>query len=267
MKLIKYYLTLFCLLYTSLIFAQISPPGLDGTKAVSWGVVGFSQVLNKKLNLTVYGGAARMSNPDKWSLTQKQGIAVYNQELLYKFNKKWQVSFANSFRLQNLYSEESPYEAEDPSYRYELRYYGRLYYRQQFRKVALNYAFRPEARTFYSSDWDPSSHPFELRIRLKATASVPLNQDKTNLIIGGNEILTAVDEYQSTIPSDRHHTWSNYHVTEDRFTAYFRHVFKKADMIVDLGIMEQFKAGSHMDPVSYACFDVIFQNPFSRDVN
>ena len=267
MKVVKYFSTLFFFLYSSLIFAQISPPGMDGTKAVAWGAIGFSQALNNKFNLTVYGGSARMSDPDNWALTHKQGIAVYNQELLYKFSSKWQASVANSFRMQNLYSDAAPYEAEDPSYRYELRYYGRLYYRQQFNKVSLNYAFRPEARTFYSSDWHSASHPFELRIRLKATASIPLDQEKSNLIIGGNELLTAVDEYQSTIPKDHHHTWSNYHFTEDRFTAYFRHVFQKADLIVDLGIMEQFKAGGHMDPVSYACFDIIFQNPFSKHFN
>jgi hypothetical protein len=255
------------ILITHLTFAQISPPGLDGTKIVSWGVVGFSQALSKRLTLTVYGGAARMSDPKSWELAHKQGIAVYNHEFLYKLSPKWQVSAANSFRVQKLYSEESPYEAEDPSYRYELRYYGRLYYRQQFNKVSVNYAFRPEARTFYSPDWEASSRPLELRFRLKATASLPINQDKTNFIISGNEFLTAVDEYQSAIPADHHHTWSNYHFTEDRFIVYFRHLFKKPDVVLDLGLMEQFKSGGHMDPVSYVCFDVLFQNPFSKHFN
>jgi len=267
MKYFKFFTILILVFVTHFVSAQISPPGLDGTKAVSWGVVGFSQALNKKLSLTVYGGAARMSNPNSWALTKKQGIAVYTHEFLYKLSPKWQASLANSFRVQKLYSEESPYEAEDPSYRYELRYYGRLYYRQQFNKVSVNYAFRPEARTFYSPDWEASSRPLELRFRLKATASLPVNQDKTNFIISGNEVLTAVDEYQSATPSDSHHTWSDYHFTEDRFTVYFRHIFKKSDVVLDLGLMEQFKSGGHMDPVSYVCFDVLFQNPFSKHFN
>lgn len=267
MKYLAFFTFALLILIIQPLYAQISPPGLDGTKTVSWGVVGFSQALNKRLTLTVYGGASRMSDPKSWGLLHKQGIAVYNQEFLYKLSPRWQISVANSFRIQNLYADEAPYEAEDPSYRYELRYYGRLYYRQQFNKVSVSYAFRPEARTFYSPDWEASSRPLELRFRLKATASLPINEEKTNVIISGNEFLTAVDEYQSNMPADHHHSWSNYHFTEDRFSIYFRHIFKKSDIIVDLGLMEQFKSGDFADPVSYLSFDVLFQNPFSKHFN
>lgn len=258
-------LHLFFCLFGELVSAQVSPPGLDGTRLVSWGAVGFSQTLNQRLTLSMYAGGARMSDPDNWSLLHKSGIAVYNHELQYKFSPTWQVSLANSLRLQSLYTDDSPFEKEDPSYRFELRHYARLYYKQQYGKLAMNYSFRPEFRTFYSPQWHLASRPVELRFRLKGQASLPLNEHKTNLIIGANELLSAIDEYNAVLPSEPRHSWSSYHFTEDRLSLYFRHVFKEPDLILDLGLMEQFKSGDMTNPVSYLSVDVIFQNPFSRN--
>lgn len=246
-------------------FAQISPPGLDGTKVAAWGAVGFSQALSPRWTAVAYFGGARMSDPDSWFAVKKQSIGVYDQAFQYKFNAKWQASVCTSFRLQNKYEEEAPYEPKNPSYRYELRYYARLYYKQQLGHFAMNYSFRPEFRTFYAPDWVPPTMPVELRFRLKAQTSLPINHAKTNFLVGGNELLTAIDEYSLAAPSDHHHSWSAYHFTEDRFSLYFRHVFAKSDVILDLGVMEQFKAGRHFDPVSYLAFDLLFQNPFSKN--
>lgn len=264
MKLVKGYCFAFFFLTTSTLFAQLSPPGLDGTQAVAWGAVGFNQQLNKKITLIAYGGLGRMSDPDSWALAHKPGIGVYNQEFQYKFNSHWQLSLAQSFRAQNLYSEEAPYEPEDPAHRYELRYYARLYHKRTLGKLAATYSFRPEVRTFYSPSWKASSRPLELRFRLKGQLSLPLDTDKTNFLIGANELLSAVDEYQSKVPLEHRHTWSSYHFTEDRLTLYFRHVFRKSDVTFDVGVMEQFKSGNFAKPVSYLAFDVLFQNPFSR---
>lgn len=245
-------------------FAQITPPGLDGTKIVAWSAIGFTQTLNPKWTMTTYLGGARMSDPDSWSPVQKQSIGVFDQSFQYKFNSTWQASLAASFRLQNKYEEEAPYEPKNPSYRYELRYYGRIYYKQQLGHFAMTYSFRPELRTFYSPNWTPPAMPVELRFRLKAQTSLPINKSKTNFIVSGNELLTAVDEYTIASTTDHRHDWSSYHFTEDRFSLFFRHVFVKPDVILDLGVMEQFKAGGHFDPVSYLSFDLLFQNPFTR---
>lgn len=243
--------------------AQVSPPGLSHTKAVGWGAVGFSQTLGPRLSATVYVGGARMSDPDSWSVMQKQAIAVYNQEFQYRFSKKWQVSLAQSFRYQNEYEKEMPYHEATPAYRYELRYYGRVYYRHKLGNTHINYTFRPELRTFYEPGWVAAEMPLELRFRLRAQFSVPINESGTNQIITGNEILTALDEYQTVLPSG-HHDWSPYHFTEDRLHVYFKHVFSKPNMAVNIGIMEQFKTGSHLSATSYLAFDIQFQNPFSH---
>ncbi|HEV7379619.1 MAG TPA: DUF2490 domain-containing protein [Dyadobacter sp.] len=245
-------------------FAQISPPGLDDTNLATWGAVGFSQDLNPKWTLTAYLGGARVSNPDRWFPLKKQSIAVYNHEFQYKFNPRWQASLCSSIRLQNKYDEEFPYRPADQAYRWEIRYYGRLYNKQQVGKVNMTYSFRPEFRTFYSPDWTPSSTPIELRFRLKAQASIPLNTAKSNFLLGANEFLSTIDEYTLNTPTGREHTWSNYQLTEDRLSVYFRHVFKDQDVILDLGVMEQFKTRSDFDAVSYVAFDLLIQNPFSK---
>lgn len=245
------------------VIAQISPPGLDGARLAAWGAVGISQNLTPDWSLTAYLGTARMSDPDNWAALKKQSIAVYNHEFQYKFNPRWQAGLGGSIRIQNKYEETPPYESKNESYRWELRYYGRLYHKHQWGQFAMNYSFRPEFRTFYSSDWTAASTPIELRFRLKAQASLPLNASKTNFIVGGNELLSAVDEFTS--PTDGTHSWSDYHFTEDRLSVYFRHFFAKQDLLVDLGVMEQFKKGSHFSAVSYVSLDLILQNPFSRN--
>ncbi|MPR34728.1 DUF2490 domain-containing protein [Salmonirosea aquatica] len=267
MKYIKNAAVLGCILAPLSLFAQLSPPGLDGTRAVAWGAVGFSQALGKKITLIAYGGLGRLGDPTHWAPLQKPGIGVYNQEFQYKLSTQWQASLAQSFRVQNLYSEDEPYEAEDPSQRFELRYYARLYYKRSLGKLAATYSFRPEVRTFYAPSWEAASRPLELRFRLKGQVSLPLDDHKANFIIGANEILTALDEYRSKVPLDHHHTWSTYHFTEDRLALYFRHVFRQSDVTLDVGVMEQFKSGGHFEPVSYLAFDVLFQNPFSRHIN
>lgn len=264
MKLVKGSYFVFFLLSTPPLFAQVTPPGLDGTQATGWVAVAFNQELGKNLTLIAYGGMGRMSDPDSWALLHKPSIGVYNQEFQYKFSSRWQLSLAQSFRVQNLYAKKDPYEAEDPAHRYEIRYYARLYHKRTLGKLSATYSFRPEVRTFYMPSWQPASRPLELRFRLKGQLSVPLNADKTNSIIVANEVLTALTEHRSEAPFDRRHTWTPYHFTEDRLSLYFRHVFKKADVTLDVGVMEQFRSGSFPKPVSHLAFDVLFQNPFSK---
>lgn len=264
MKLVKGYCFVFFLLSTSPLFAQVTPPGLDGTQATGWVAVAFNQELGKNLTLIAYGGMGRMSDPDSWALLHKPSIKIYNQEFQYKFSNRWQLSLVQSFRVQNLYAKKEPYEAEDPAHRYEIRYYARLYHKHNFGKTVATYSFRPEIRTFYTPSWEPASRPLELRFRLKGQLSVPLNANKTNFIIVANEVLTALTEHRVEAPSDRRHTWTPYRFTEDRLALYFRHVFTKADVTLNVGVMEQFRSGDFLKPVSHLAFDVSFQNPFSR---
>ncbi|MBC3541248.1 DUF2490 domain-containing protein [Rufibacter sediminis] len=235
--------------------AQISPPGVSSTQGVSWAALGLSQHLGSRWTSTTYAGVARESDPDNWALLKKQGLLVLNQEVVYGFTPHWQLSVAGSLRRQNEYASDAPYELENPAYRYEARYYSRLYYKHKIRQVAMTYTFRPELRTFFQSSEEPLETPEEIRIRAKAQASIPLNDHHNNFLIGGNEILTAMDENSNK-------TWSAYHFTEDRLSVYFRHVFPDSPVCLDLGIMEQFKPHGHK--TSYLAFDLLLQDPFSK---
>jgi hypothetical protein len=241
-----------------LVCGQISPPGLDDTNAAIWGAVGLNQTLSSKWSITIYAGASAESNPNNFKLLEKRAIMVFNQETLYKFNTHWQLAFCTSFRNQDRYEDEQPYTLSDPPLREELRYYMRVYYRQPIKKLLLVYSFRPELRSYYDHwhKWNPI--PTELRFRFKITASYPLNASGSNQIIVGNEWLSATDH----IHSDEHYHWSKYSYTEDRFTTYFRHTFKKPSLIFDAGIMHQIKSDGQYIP--HLAIDFIFQNPFKR---
>lgn len=253
--------TLFLLLTTSA-YAQISPPGIDGAQAVAWGAIGFNQPLSKKWSITVYGGGARQSDPDTKNPFSKSAILVINQESLYAFNNRWQLALCTSFRKQNIYSHESPYELDSPSVRKELRYYLRLYYKHSIRRLSFTYSFRPEYRTFYTGDWDNWKTDAELRFRLKAQVNIPLSQTNVNQLILANEILTVMDHYNEPVEGKN---WSPYHFTEDRFVNFFRHTFKKPDVIFDVGVMHQFweeKTTQHLHYSAYLSFDILLQHPF-----
>ena len=245
--------------------AQISPPGVDGAKIVGWGAVGISQQLTKKFSVTVYAGGSRQSDPDNLNPVRKASIFVINQETLYSFNTHWQLALCTSVRIQDLYADDEPYALDNPGIRDELRYYARLYYKRQGKKIQWTYSFRPEFRTFYTKDWREWSTPLEIRLRLKGQANIPLNKSKSNQLILANEVLSAIDHYQRA--TEAHDEWSSYHFTEDRFSNYFRHAFKKPSIIVDAGLMHQFlidKRNSDVHYTLYLAFDVLIQNPFGR---
>jgi len=242
--------------------AQISPPGLDGARVVTWGALGFNQKLSSRWSVTGYVGGSRQSDPDSYNTMKKGGILVIDQATMYAFNPTWQLAFCTSFRSQGVYEEEQPYEKQDPGVRDELRYYLRLYYKRQTGRVAWTYSFRPEYRTFYTTNWERWSTPLELRFRLKAQAAIALNASKSNQVILANEILTAVDEYETV--TDTHGRWSAYHFTEDRFTNYFRHTFKKPAVVLDAGLMHQVWKDKENNAhyTMYLALDLLFQNPF-----
>ena len=256
-------LLFFFFLQVTLSIAQISPPGIDGSKLVSWGAIAFNQKLSKKWSITVYVGGARQSNPNNAKLFGKPAIAVLNQESLYSFTAHWQLAFCTSFRVQDIYSKDEPYELSHPGRRNELRYYLRMYYKHAYKRFSLAYNFRPEIRTFYTSSWEPWHTPLQLRFRLKGQVTYSLNESKSNQLIVANEILTVTDRMESGAP----HAWSPYHFTEDRFSNFFRHTFSKPSVIMDLGVMHQFwkgKTDNRLHYTGYLSVDFIFQNLFGK---
>lgn len=234
--------------------SQISPPGLDDTHAALWMALGVSQKISDHWNVTLYAGGARKSNPDNISPVEKSAIFVINQETLYTFNPHWSVALCTSYRTQNQYEEAEPYDKGDPAVKKEVRYYSRIYFKENVHKLGVALSFRPEYRTYFAErhHWNPIDS--ELRFRLKAQVSVPLGKSNTNQFILSEEILTATDH---TLENHHPH-WTSYAFTEDRFATFFRHVFKQPSIVTDLGVMHQVRADGKY--IAHLSFDVIFQN-------
>jgi hypothetical protein len=230
-------------------FAQISPPGLDDTRASAWGAIGFTQRVGAKWQTSFYIGASRESNPDSYSLLTKPAISVVDINQQYRFNERWQLAACVSYRRQDRYDDDPPYLLNNPGLRDEIRYYMRLYYRQKINRVSFTYSFRPEYRTYFNHfhQWDPV--PYEYRFRLKAQAAIPLNESSSNQLVVGNEILTVAQP-----------RFSSYKYTEDRITTYFRHSFSKPRLMADVGFMYQLLAGEGL--ITHFAFDLIFIDPF-----
>jgi hypothetical protein len=231
------YIALFLACFGAFLSAsgQISPPGLDDTKAVVWAAVGFTQQWNSKWQTSFYTGGSRESNANNYSLLVRQAIAVIDVNQLYRFNEHWSLAGCLSYRKQDFYE-------EGKILRDEIRYYARLYYRHKIKRLLLTYSFRPEYRTYYYLGDESTS---ELRLRLKAQAAVPLNQSGSNQFVAGNEFL-----------------WTNFVYQEDRLTTYFRHTFKKPSLIVDAGVMYQVVKDEGL--ITHLAFDFIFIDPFGK---
>jgi hypothetical protein len=239
------YAALIFLYFTAFLsaFAQLSPPGLEETRAVAWAAIGVTQQTGARWQTTVYLGGSRESKSDNFSLFKRFAIGVLDFNELYRINDHWSVAAAVSFRKQGMYDD----ELKEEDLRNEIRYYARLYYRHKINRISFAYSFRPEFRTYYAS----TSVPYTYRFRLKAQASIPLDQSGSNQFVLGDEILALAQP-----------KFENYAYSEDRLTTYFRHTFKKPALIFDVGFMYQFLASEGL--ITHFAVDLIFLDPFMR---
>ncbi len=245
--------------------AQITPPGLEGSRLVGWVALGFTQAINSKLALATYVGTSTQSSFGDYNLLEKPAISVINQEVSYQFSPHWQALIAGSLRSQSLYEEEAPYELENPGIRREFRTYGRLFFRHKQGNVNWTHSFRPEYRRFYTADWQDWATPSQIRLRLKSQLSVSLNTAKTTQFIVANELLGAINR-RTTSPAIEPQ-WSSYRLTEDRFALFVRHLLPNPGLWVDTGLMNQFWWDTTSQKIRYTLYlsvDFIFRDPFSR---
>jgi len=246
-------------LFTSTVKAQLSPPGLDGAKLVSWAAIGVNQKISNRWSTTVYVGGSSQSDPDNLSTLKKPAIFVLNQETLFQFTPNWQLALCTSLRYQFQYEDDAPYSKEDPPWKREIRYYLRMFYRYQNGPVAWSHSFRPEYRTFFEPNGKPWSSPEQFRFRLKSQANISINNAKTNFIVVANEVLAATAENSTG-------QWSSLQFTEDRLSTFFRHAVAKPSLFIDLGLMHQFwlDKNQQMQYTTYLSVDFLFQNPLTK---
>lgn len=249
--------------------AQLTPPGLDGAKAVGWVALGVTQTLSAHWTTTIYAGTSTQSSLANYAFWQKPAISVLNQELAYQFAQHWQVVVGGSLRFQDLYEETPPYEPKQPAVRNEIRAYTRLFFRHTQRtKLSWAHSFRPEYRRFFTPTWQEWPNPFQIRLRLKSQLSYPLNATNTTQFIAANEILTTLDRVRSIASQSL--SWGPYKLSEDRLSMFIRRVLKKPALTVDAGLMHQFWWDATSQKIRYTTYlsvDFLFRNPLKRKVN
>lgn len=244
-------------LYIGPVFSQLTPPGLDNTQSVMWSALGMQQKFSEQWDMSAYVGGSRESNPHSFAPLHKASIFVLDAGARYHINSKWAIAFHTSYRIQSKYEKEAPYDKASPYIRREMRYYPRLYYKPKLGSINVELSLRPELRTFYTvqgDPWQPADR--EIRIRLKGKTSLPLNSSHTNQFLLANELLAKSDR---EIVGDRTY-WTDYFMSEDRLSTYFRHTFAHPSLIADFGMMHQFHSDGEY--ILHLAFDVIIKNPF-----
>lgn len=255
MKSILIYIFLFT---TSILQAQISPPGMGDIAHASWFALGLKQSLNESESvesMTYLGlGYSKMNETDE--LYNDPAIIVINQEFYHQLNTNWKLSYAASYRNQwekniDLDSDNNPREKQR-----EMRLYSRISYTTNLGKVRLTQTARQEARKFVDENWKNTENHFQLRSRLKTQAAVNLDEDNQHALTAGAEVLF------STSKNNLSHDWSKFKYKESRFTFFYTYHPKETPIAISLGYMNNLIKNTSTHSVHYASFDVVWENPF-----
>lgn len=234
--------------------AQISPPGLGEAHTSGWMAVALNSYLDssKTWQSVSYLGYARKSDPDNYNPVNKAAIWVLNHEFYHTFQKNWQYSLALSYRRQNEYAHNSPYERLAPSVQQEFRVYGRLSHTIRRNAFSLTPIYRQEFRKYYTPDFHSTSENLQLRSRMRLKATV--NLDKRHKITGNSEQL-----FSSSLKND---SWTRFAYKESRFSLYYSVALKNLPVTVNTGYMLNLINGPHPVYNHYLALDIAIENPF-----
>lgn len=234
---------------------------MDDANVASWSAFAVNQTYLKKWSTVVYLGFESQSDPSSYWPFQKKAIGVLNQETSYKLSDRWVLALCTSWRKQNIYREEEPYYLDDPSVRNEIRWYSRLFYKQKLGKLDFACSFRPEYRSFYTTDWEPWVSPKQWRFRLKAQVSFPVFEEKKIYGIIANEWLTAIEQEPNMLAELE---WQALRFTEDRFTMFLRKQLYEGHVTCHIGLMHQLlHREKDWHYALYLSGDIIINNPFA----
>ena len=253
--------TVILCLFASKTIAQISSPGLGKANSASWFAIGFSEQIkganDKNWESMTYFGMGRKSNPDNNNPFYKPALLVVNQEFYQQFHKHWKYSFALSYRKENEYSNQFPYEYEDPKWKQEFRAYGRFSYILQTNHIKFEPTFRQEFRWFRAPDFSSADENFQLRTRFRLKLSTYLDAKKIHKISVSSEQLFAI--------SQKNEHWTAFKYTESRFSFYYSYAPKTLPFTIDLGYMKDVVGTKNGFQADYLAADIIFKDLFNTN--
>ena len=252
------FLLLFVCLAGGRAAAQISPPGLGRGHTADWIALGVSKDLDslKRWNSVSYVGMGRKSNPDNFNPLYKSAILVLNQEFYYRFHKHWQSSLALSYRHQNAYLDNAPFNSEDPGFEQEFRIYGRFSYIYETPRFKIVPTFRQEFRKFYTPAFIPEDERFQLRTRLRLQVAFNLDNHKTHRLIFSSEELFSSSRFANA-PG-----WTSWADRESRFVAYYSLSPITLPITFDFGYMANRLGNITPTYVHYLAVDAIWKLPY-----
>ena len=249
---------LLILLVNNYCFAQVTPPGLGKTNAVVWAAIGLRHDMDtvKKWQSMSYFGVGRKSNPDNYNPLYKPAIVIFNQEFYRQLSTRWQYSLAVSYRRQDEYDDNYPYEYEDPKIKQEFRVYGRFSHIFKTGRLKLVPTFRQEFRKFYAPDFTDVSENLQLRSRFRLQLTVNLDASKIHRLIAASEQLFAVSK--NNAPD----AWTDFKYKESRFALYYSLSLPARPFVFNLGYMNNVLPGKSTHYGHYIGVDITFVNPF-----
>jgi len=238
---------------------QISSPGLGRINDALWMAAGFRQDIDSTGNTRsmTFIGNGRTSQPNNYNPVQRNFIWVINQEFTFRCKKHFQPSAAISFRRQNEYSNELPYPSKDPSYRYEVRLYGRLGI-QSRSKGPLNggLTLRQELRLFYTPDWRPFEENVQLRSRIRAQGIYTFSAQ--------HRMTFSAEELFASSHSALSANWSRLTYTESRFCISYSFSPAKSPFTWSIGYMNNLIGQTHVVDAHILMMDITWKNIFGR---
>jgi hypothetical protein len=184
---------------------------------------------------------------------------VVNEELTQRVSATWWYAVAVSYRRQNEYRHEPPFEEAPPTR--ELRPYARVSHVLTRGPLKLTHTFRPEARSFFAAHAASGDTLLQLRLRLPTQLTWSLDREQTNRIVASAELLGAVSRTHAA-QRDR------FDYRESRFCLYYSRRLSRAPVSIDIGYMNNLLGKGSPRSVHYLAIDVVWENPFgSRRVS
>lgn len=203
-----------------------------------------------------YIGVGRKSNPDNYDPFYKPAILVINQEFYHQFHRTWQYSLALSYRRQDEYLDNAPYEHNNPKLKQEFRLYGRFSYIFSTSRIKLVPTFRQEFRKFYSPDFQNINENFQFRSRFRLQLTANLDSKKRHRLIASSEQLFSISKENTP------DTWTEFNYRESRFSLYYSYSPKTVPFIFSVGYMNNLVGQKNPYDVHYLAFDIVIENPF-----
>lgn len=260
---LKRFRFVFCLLcITHTVPAQVIPPGLGDTRTASWFALSFKQDLGapeaKDWQSVTYLGAGTMSNPDSRNPFDKPAIFIVNQEFKKRFQQHWEYTLAVSYRRQNEYADDPPYEKSDPAIKQEFRLYGRLSYTLKFSSAEITPALRQEIQRYYTPGFHNFPEIMRLRSRFRLKFSIPVDKDKKHRILLFSEQLFSTSQMNST------KQWTRFRYQDSRFSLYYSWSPADVPLTFNVGYMNNLKGTKSPVSIHHFGLDISWHNPFQR---